>query len=125
MIKTRFQQEISGELGEFWKEKAQEELSYLRAQLANGEITIDDKGVARNKVGRAVMSDMLEKLLLISDEINEEATKAAREDEVTASIEAYKASYTGPSEEELAEMRAAFGRRQTIVNVLTGDLIVL
>ena len=35
-------------------------------------------------------------------------------------IEAYRKNYKGPSEEELFEMRAAFGPGETVVNVLTG-----
>ena len=122
---SRFQREISGELGEYWRKEAQKELDELKVELANGQITIDDKGVARNKVGRVVMSDMLEKLLLISDEINEEATKAAREREVEESIARYKANYNGPSEEELAEMRAAFGKGTQVVNILTGETVIV
>lgn len=125
MIKTRFQQEISGELGEFWRDKAHEELNKIRLQLAHGEITIDKKGVARNKIGRVVMSDLLEKLLFISDEVNEEATKAAREKEVEESIARYKANYNGPSDEELAEMRAAFGKGTQVVNILTGETVTV
>ena len=40
-------------------------------------------------------------------------------------IEEYRRNYTGPSAEELAEMRAEFGRGQVIVNVLTGTKIRL
>lgn len=36
-------------------------------------------------------------------------------------IEAYRKNYRGPSEEELFEMRAAFGPGETVVNILTGD----
>lgn len=122
---SRFQREISGELGEYWRKEAQKELDELKVELANGQITIDDKGVARNKVGRVVMSDMLEKLLLISDEVNEEATKAAREREVEESIARYKANYNGPSEEELYEMRAAFGKGTQVVNILTGETVTV
>lgn len=35
-------------------------------------------------------------------------------------IEAYRANYKGPSEEEMFEMRAAFGAGAKVVNVLTG-----
>jgi hypothetical protein len=35
-------------------------------------------------------------------------------------IEAYRKNYKGPSDEELFEMRAAFGPGAKVVNVLTG-----
>ena len=125
MRASRFQQEYSGILGEFWKAHAEKELEELRQDLANGDITIDENGVARNKIGRAVMSDLLEKLLIVTDDIDEEATKAAREAELAAFTAEYKKNYTGPSEEEIAEMRAAFGPGQTIVNIITGTIITL
>lgn len=126
MIKSRFQQEISGDLGEWWVRHAQKELDGLRDDLAEGKIVIDNNGVARNSIGRAVMADMLEKLLYIAPEgLDEEATRDARESEVAAYIEEYKRNYTGPSEEELAEMRAEFGLGEVIVNVLTGTRIQL
>ena len=40
-------------------------------------------------------------------------------------IENYRRNYTGPSEEELFEMRAAFGTDTTVVDVLTGKKIKL
>ncbi|MBR0160346.1 MAG: hypothetical protein IJQ02_03475, partial [Oscillospiraceae bacterium] len=79
---TRFQKELSGQLGEFWKKDAEKELDKVRAELANGEITIDENGVARNCIGRVLMSDMLEKLTYVTDKVNAENTKAARDEEV-------------------------------------------
>ena len=40
-------------------------------------------------------------------------------------IEEYKKNYTGPSEEELFEMRASFGDNVTVIGVLTGNVIEL
>lgn len=125
MRASRFYQEYSGMLGEFWKAHAEKELEELRQDLATGDITIDENGVARNKIGRAVMSDLLEKLLIVTDDIDEEATKAAREAELAAFTAEYKKNYTGPSEEELAEMRAEFGPGHKIVNIITGTSIIL
>jgi len=40
-------------------------------------------------------------------------------------IEAYRKNYKGPSEEEMFEMRSAFGAGERVVNVLTGTVTQL
>lgn len=122
---TRFERELSGALGAYWKNSAEKELEEIRKDLAEGKITIDENGVARNCIGRVLMSDMLEKLTYVTDEVDEEATKAARDEEVTRSLAEYRRNAKLASEEELSEMRAAFGEGQTIVNILTGERITL
>ena len=122
---TRFAKELSGELGDFWKRHAEKELDEIRKDLESGEITIDENGVARNCIGRALMSDMMEKLSYVTDAFSVEATRAARDKEVDEFIAEYRRNYKGPSEEELAEMRAAFGPGETVVNILTGERIAL
>ena len=122
---TRFERELSGALGEFWKNNAQKELQKTKEDLENGKITIDENGVARNCIGRALMSDMLEKLTHITDAVDTEATNAAREEEVAAALENYRRNAKPASEEEKNEMRSAFGKGQTVVNILTGERITL
>ena len=122
---TRFERELSGALGAYWKNSAEKELEEIRKDLAEGKITIDENGVARNCIGRVLMSDMLEKLTYVTDEVDEEATKAARDEEVTRSLAEYRRNAKPASEEELSEMRAAFGEGQTIVHILTGERITL
>lgn len=46
---TRFEQELSGALGAYWKASAEKELDEIREELAAGRITIDAYGVARNE----------------------------------------------------------------------------
>ena len=75
---TRFQRELSGELGEFWKKEAEKQLDKVRAELAEGKISIDAEGVARNCIGRVLMDDLLEQLGIATDKVNAEATRAAR-----------------------------------------------
>ena len=118
---TRFQKELSGELGAYWEKEAQKELERVKADLQAGKITIDENGVARNCIGRVLMSDMLEKLTYVTDEVDAEATKAAREEEVSRSLAEYRRSARPASQEELDEMRAAIGEGQTVVNILTGE----
>lgn len=122
---TRFERELSGALGAYWKNSAEKELEEIRKDLEAGKITIDENGVARNCIGRVLMSDMLEKLTYVTDEVDTEATKAARDEEVTRSLADYRRNAKPASEEEISEMRAAFGEDQTIVNILTGERITL
>lgn len=124
-MKTRFQRELSGDLGAFWQRQAETELERVKADLNSGTITIDEAGVARNCIGRALMDDLLEKLLLVTDKADNAATRAAREAEVQADLESYRASSNTPSAEELAEMRAAFGAGTKVVDVITGVEIQL
>ena len=122
---TRFQQELNGSLGPFWKQEAEKELAKVKADLENGRITIDETGIARNCIGRVLMADMLEKLLLVTDKADKAATIAAREAEVSQELTAYRKAEKRTSAEELSEMQAAFGKGTRVVNVLTGELINL
>ena len=49
-----------------------------------------------------------------------ENSLAQRKIEDRISLEAYRRNYKGPSEEELFEMRAAFGAGARVVNAITG-----
>ena len=118
---TRFEKELSGALGAYWKQSAEKELEKVREELEKGLITIDGNGVARNRIGRVLMSDMLEKLTHVTDAVDTEATTNAREEEVKKTLEEYRRSARPATEEELDEMRAAFGRGKTVVNIITGQ----
>ena len=118
---TRFQKELSGEFGLYWKKEAQKELERVKADLQAGKITIEN-GVARNCIGRVLMSDMLEKLAMVTDKASVEATTAAaRDKEVSESLAEYRKSARPATGEERMEMQAAFGKGTTVVNILTGE----
>ncbi len=122
---TRFQKELSGALGDFWRRQAEAELERVKADLDSGAITIDEAGVARNCIGRALMDDLLEMLVLVTDKADSAATQAAREAEVKADLESYRTARGAPNTEEMAEMRAAFGEGATAVDAITGEKIQL
>lgn len=122
---TRFQRELNGELGAYWKREAEKELERVKTDLQAGKITIDENGVARNCIGRVLMSDMLEKLAMVTDKVSMEATTAARDKEVSESLAEYRKNARPATEEERMEMQAAFGKGTTVVNVLTGEEIDL
>lgn len=116
---TRFQMELSGMLGDFWKKQAERELQKVKSDLDSCRIAIDGDGVARNCIGRALADDMLEKVELVApDCLNVSATRAnyaAERDEV---LRRYASWEVGA--EEMHEMRSAFGAGSTVVDVLTG-----
>ena len=123
--KSRFRSELDGSLGAFWQKEAEKELARVKADLGSGRITIDEAGVARNCIGRVLMADMLEKLLMVTDRADEAATTVAREAEVDRELTAYRKARREHSLEELSEMRAAFGRGTTVVDAITGERITL
>jgi len=122
---TRFERELYGELGEFWRKDAERRIAEIKQALNDGKITIDENGVAKNCIGRALMDDMLEILEHATDKADREATRAARKAENEAFLEEYRKNYEGPTEEEKAEMRATFGEGETVVDILTGERISL
>lgn len=122
---TRFQRELNGSLGPFWQKEAEKAIAKVKEDLENGKITIDTNGVARNCIGRVLMDDMMEKLLMVTDRADAAATAAARDAEVERELAEYRAAKRPHSAEELAEMRAAFGPGTTVVDVITGERIEL
>ena len=122
---TRFSRELNGSLGTYRKASAEKELDEVRADFEAGKITVDENGVARNRIGRILMSDLLEKLTYITDKVDVEATKAAREAETDAFLESYRKANHRRSNEELNEMRATFGTGTTVVDIITGERIRL
>lgn len=118
---TRFQRELNGELGAYWKKEAEKELERVKTDLQAGKITIDENGVARNCIGRVLMSDMLEKLAMVTGKVNVDATAKAREQEVSEALAEYRKNARPATAEERMEMRAAFGKGTTVVNILTGE----
>ena len=122
---TRFMRELNGDCGAFSKSEAEKELARIKADLEAGRITIDENGVARNCIGRALMDDMLEKLALVTDKADKSATEAARAAENAKALEEYRRNRKPHSAEEIAEMRAAFGEGTTVVDVISGEKITL
>ena len=122
---TRFMKELNGDLGAYWKAEAEKELARIKADLEAGQITIDENGVARNCIGRALMDDMLEKLALVTDKADRSATEAARAAENAEFLEEYRRNRKPHSAEEIAEMRSAFGNGTKVVDIITGETITL
>ena len=122
---TRFQQEISGALGQWWKNHAEKEVE--RAVRKADELAIvDSNGAIRwESNGSYLMDDFCEMLEYAGYQFSRKATAKARNIQVKKCLKDYRMNYNGPSAEELLEMRSAFGAGETIVDVITGDVITL
>lgn len=118
---TRFEQEISGRLGDFWKRNAQEEVKKAVAQ-ADEKATVEADGAIRwPGNGRYLMDDFCEKLEYAGYPFDREATARKRDKQNAGSLAEYRRNHKGLSGEALAEARAAFGEGTTVVNILTGE----
>ena len=122
---TRFEQELSGALGAFWKKHAEEEIEKMQARADNDEIRTNMNGAAFwNSNGRYIPADCAEILSHTDFPFSIEATTKAREAQVAQQLEAYRQNHR-TSAEEREEMRAAFGTGTTVVNIITGERIRL
>ena len=125
---TRFERELNGSLGSYWAENAKKEIRKMEERQINGEIFFGADGVVRWTSNNRVMPKDCREILshtVYRDLYSEDASRAAEEAETAAFLESYRKSYKGSSEEEKAEMRAAFGTGSTVVNVITGERIRL
>ena len=123
---TRFERELSGSLGAFWKKNAEQEIAKMQERADNDEIRTTISGAAFwNRSGNFLPADCAEILSHTDFPFSLEATAKAREEQTAKQLEAYRKSYKGPSEEEKAEMRAAFGTGTTVMDIITGEKIRL
>lgn len=128
---TRLQRELNGELGSYWKKDAEERVARVAREFEEGKITVDEEYVLRNCIGRVVTSEIQELVFVGVEfkmdeyELIYDRTNDARVEETRKAIEVYKASRKDYSEEEMFEMRAAFGKGTKVVNILTGKEVIL
>lgn len=125
---TRFERELNGSLGVYWVENAKKEIRKMEERQINGEIFFGADGVVRWTSNNRVMPKDCREILshtAYRDLFSEDASRAAEEAETAAFLESYRKNYKGPSEEEKAEMRAAFGTGITVCDIITGERIRL
>jgi len=119
---TRFERELSGELGAFWKSQAEAEIAKMQERADNGEILLDGNCAAYwEKSGHYLPEECVEILSHCLFFFDAEATNKAREAQDDEFLARYFATRHAPSLEEMAEMRAAFGEGTTVVDVITGQ----
>ena len=120
---TRFEMEINGHLGDYWRQNAEKEVQEAVKHAAEAA-TVDENGaIAWKSNNRYLMDDLCEKLEFAGYRFSREATRAARDEQVSKELTEYRKNYRGPSAEELGEMRRAFVDGTTVVDVITGDRI--
>lgn len=107
---------------------SRKDITKIDEQVQNGEITIDELGVARNCIGRVVSEDIAEQIFLLNHwEIDLEMTSKMYEIEVAKALEEYRKSMQNyvPSAEEISEMQNEFGKGTTVIDIITGQEIML
>ena len=122
---TRFQKEISGQLGAYWQQSAEKEVQEAVKHAAE-EATVDENGaISWKSSGNYLPDDYCEKLEYAGFPFSRTATEYAREAQVEKELAEYRKNRRAPSEAELREMRRTFGEGATVVDVITGDRIQL
>lgn len=118
---TRFEQEISGMLGEYWQKHAREEVGTFLSQ--KDEMIIDPDGAAKWKSsGNYIPEDIVEKLVYGgADWFSPEATATKREAQDEAFLREYRSRKHPLTDEMRAEMIAAFGPGEAIIDVISGE----
>ena len=122
---TRFAMEISGNLGEYWKKHAKEEVKRLLAQTDN--IEVEEDGAAKwISSGNYLPEEVVEKLTYGGATwFSPEATAWKRKEQTNETLKAYRARGTQDDIDFLNSARAAFGKGETIVDIITGERIAL
>lgn len=120
---TRFEMEITGQCGEFWKKDAEKRVAYALKQADELGIVEADGAIKWKTNGRYLMDDLCEILEYAGYSFSRKATEAARERQVEEELIAYRNRTAG--EEEIREMRNAFGSGTTVVDILSGKLYKL
>ena len=130
IIPHTFANQWNGLLGDFWYKNAREEVDRLYNQ--KDEMIIEEDGAVRWKSnGNYLPDDCMEKLKYasydLSSKISREATKIKREKQNKKFIQEYRKQMENYvyTEEELEEMRNAFGEGAEVINILTGKKIKL
>ena len=116
---TRFEKELSGAFGTFWKKNAEMEIERFQTMADQGEIILDADGAAKWKINKKYLPcDCAEKLSYTSFSFNLAATVKKREQ-----MDFLPTRHWAPTAEEIAEMTTVFGSGTTVVNIINGEQI--
>ena len=122
---TRFQKEITGQLGPFWQQNAEKEVQKAVKDAAENA-TVDANGaISWKSSGNYLPDEYCEKLEHAGFSFSREATSIAREAQVAAELVEYRKNRRAPSDAELREMRKTFGAGTTVVDIISGATIQL
>lgn len=120
-----FSNAISGKFGEGSKSVAEVEADKAVKMVSEEAIKDEDGALCWKSNGSYLMDDMIEMLVYKDYDFSPEATSRKRKEQDAKFLEEYRSRPHVISDEELYEMRAAFGKGTTIVDVLTGEKIQL
>lgn len=124
---TRFMQEICGVLGEYWEKDARSKVERYMAEAGRDAVVDADGAIKWKSNGHYLMDDYCEVLEFGGFDFNRKATAVKRDEQNDKFIAEYKERMKNHvrSDEELAEMRSAFGAGAVVVDVITGEKIRL
>ena len=89
-------------------------------------IVEDDGAIKWESNGRYLMDDVMANIIANGfADFSKEATAAKREAQNVAFFAEYRKAQRAPSQEEVSEMRNAFGAGTVVVDVISGRRIVL
>lgn len=116
---SRFQREISGQLGDFWKKNAEEEV-IKAVKLANEDSIVETDGAIKwKKSGNYVPDDLCEKLEYAGFNFSREVTNNKREEQNALFFKNYKESKREIDSEQKVEMNANFEKDDIVIDVIT------
>lgn len=121
---TELERDYFGASGDFFAVRAGMKLNETVADLCEGRYAVKDGIVRYAKLDRPAVDAIAEACFVITDRVDLKKTAEAFEKHQNESLEKYRAQKHPLSDEQKAEMTAAFGPGQTIVNVITGEKYV-
>lgn len=122
---TRFEKEISGTLGEYWKKSAEKEVTSSVNDADNNAIVEEDGAIKWKNNGNYLMDDFCERLEYAGYNFSRSATAKKREKQNKEFIESYRNNNPGFTEEQINEMKSIFGNGTKVVDILSGEEILL
>lgn len=127
MITTRFQMEISGILGDWWKKNAETEVAEALEDVAKNAVVEEDGAIRWISSGNYIPDDFCEKLEYGGYNFSREATRIKKDIQQSKFAEEYRKSMENHvyTDEELYEMKSAFGEGACVVDIITGKKIYL
>ena len=122
---TRFEMELSGKLGDYWKRNAEKRIADMQKMADNGEILLDGNCAAYwEQSGHYLPSDCVEVLSHCVFFFDTEATLKAKQKEDAKFFEEYRNTRHELSWETQMEMRNAFGEGTKVVDIFSGETYI-
>lgn len=118
---TRFEREISGSLGEYWKTSAEKEVRDAVIKVNSDAIVEEDGAIKWKSNGNYIPDDFCEKLEYAGYEFDRQATSNKRDVQVSEFIKNYTKNKKDFSEEEKMELDANNKPGTVIVDTISGS----